>query len=127
MLTNWTESPPRTRSISPHQPLFELNHRQSSTLRDTTANAPAHRWCDCHRYNNCYAALLTLNCNIKVQDIFTPSQLRVQRDCRFVFNGVIGLNEDQVGFAVSSYFFQSFNQPPSQFRLADALMRQRDR
>jgi len=54
--------------------------------------------------------LLTLNCDIKVQDIFTPSQLRVQGDCRFVFNAGIGLNEDHIGSAVSSYFFQSFNQ-----------------
>ena len=49
---------------------------------------------------------VTLNCDIKVQDIFTPSQLGVQRDCRFIFNAGIGFNEDHIHSALNSYFFQ---------------------
>ena len=50
-----------------------------------------------------------LNCDIKVQHFFTPAELGIQRDCRFILNAGIGLNEDQIGSALNSYFFQSFN------------------
>ena len=54
--------------------------------------------------------MLTLNRDVKVQDILTLSQLRVQRDRRLIFDAGIGLNKHYISSTPTGDLLELSNQ-----------------
>ena len=58
-----------------------------------------------HRTSGWFSDRSPWEVDIKVQDIFTLSQLRIQRNCRFILNAGVGLNEDHTAWRLTAISF----------------------